>query len=175
MGQDGTHVLEGLADDVLHCGGLPVVDALVAKNVHQPLDELVVRRAEAAVVRQRLLGLLDVDDADAQSTDKSRHHLEEEDIALSGSKAELVLVLILLPIGRISLDHGLERAAELVLTVIGHGEGARLGSGVGRLGCLLLGKECVEVNECLERLAESAAAMSWSSPGDEQPPSLVHR
>lgn len=121
---------------MLYCRRLAVVDALVAKHVHELLDKLVVRASKAAVVRQWLLGLLDINDTIAHGANERRDELEENDVALGGGETQLVLVLFLVPVGRVTLDSGLEGTTELVLTVRLHLERACLGGGVAHLRAL---------------------------------------
>lgn len=100
---------------------------------------------------QRFLGLLDIDDTTAHTTNESCHQLKEDDLALCRCHAQLLFVLLFVSIRCVALDSCLERAAKLVLTVCLHLERASLGSRLVSLGALGR-EESVEVDESLERL-----------------------
>lgn len=79
---------------MLHCICLLVEDTLVTQDIDQLLHKRIVRRAKAAIVFQRFLCQLDVEDTTTHSANEHSDQLEEDNLPLCTRQAQVILVLI---------------------------------------------------------------------------------
>jgi hypothetical protein len=77
-----THILQCCTSDMLHRICLAIIDPLVSEDIYQLLDNSVICRAEAAIVCQRFLGVLDLENPNPNSCNKDRNQFTESESLL---------------------------------------------------------------------------------------------